>query len=65
MAALLAAGVLIALMAVSSVTTCPSCPGGPCPCTTDYRLGLRLLIVAVALLAAGGVWYATRHRTPS
>jgi hypothetical protein len=67
LAALLGAGLLIALLAVSSVTTCPSCfgAGNRCPCSTDYRIVPRLLIVAVAVLAAAGLWYATRRRTPS
>ena len=67
LAALLAAGLLIAVLAVSSVTTCPSCfgAGNPCPCSTDYQLGPRLVIMAVAVLAAAGLWYATRRRTHS
>ena len=57
-----ALGILIALLAVSSVTTCPSCVEGPCPCTTDYRIWLRLVIVIIALLVAVAVWYVTRRR---
>jgi hypothetical protein len=49
-AALLVVGVVIAVTMIPSITNCPSCPGDPCPCTTDYRLDLRLPIVAVSIL---------------
>ncbi len=61
MVVILAIGAWIAL-AIESIETCPSCPSGPCPCSIDYRIGPRLLVVVVTLLVAGGAWDATRHR---
>jgi len=59
---LVVVGVLIAVTMVHSIKTCPSCPSNPCPCTTDFRLGVRLPIVGVAILVAVAVWFATRRR---
>jgi hypothetical protein len=61
----LVVGVVIAVTMIPSITNCPSCPGDPCPCTTDYRLDLRLPIVAVSILVAVAVWFATRRSRPS
>jgi hypothetical protein len=56
-------GILIALTWVHSIENCNSCPGNPCPCSTDYRLGVRLPIVGVAMLVMAVLWYATRRRS--
>lgn len=56
-------GILIAFIWVHSIENCPSCPGDPCPCTTEYRLGLRLSVVGVAVLVMAALWYATRRRS--
>jgi hypothetical protein len=64
-AAPLVVGVVIAVTMIPRITNCPSCPGDPCPCTTDYRLDVRLPIVAVSILVAVAVWFATRRSRPS
>jgi hypothetical protein len=64
-AAPLVVGVVIAVTMIPSITNCPSCPGDPCPCTTNYRLEVRLPIVAVSILLAVAVWFATRRARPS
>jgi hypothetical protein len=69
---------LVGLLAVDSITICPNCLSGmlaidsittrssdPCPCMTDYRLGLRLLILGVGVLVALGIWFATRQLDPT
>jgi hypothetical protein len=58
-------GVWIALAFVPSIENCPSCPGNPCPCSTDYRFGVWPPIIAVAILAAILVWVVTRRRAAS
>ena len=47
-------GSSIALTWIHSIETCPSCPGDPCPCTTDYRIGVRLPIIGGAIFGGPG-----------
>jgi hypothetical protein len=60
---------LVGVLAIDSITICPNClssPSGPtCSCTTDYRLGLRLLILGIGVLVALGIWFATRQSDPT
>jgi hypothetical protein len=50
---------------VASIETCPSCPTDPCPCDTDYRLGLRALILGAGIVIALLGVLATRRSAAS
>jgi hypothetical protein len=39
-------------LSIGSITNCPSCPSDPCPCSTDYRLAPRALVLGVGVLVA-------------
>jgi protein-S-isoprenylcysteine O-methyltransferase Ste14 len=59
--ALAVAGVWALLIA--SITNCPSCPTDPCPCSTDYRLTPRAVVIVVGVLVALIALLATRSRS--